>query len=249
MFIEIIIATLLVSLISFVGIILSYEKIKRFMHYFISFAAGIIIAFAFFDLIPESLDALGLQKVSVEFSMLFIVGGVLLFFLIESFMHWHHCGKDDDHDKPHGKLVLVGASVHNFIDGLLIAGAFIVGTPAGIITTLLVMIHEIPHEFGHFAVLIHSGMTKSKALWLNFLSALLAIAGGIMGFFIFDAVHTLAPYALLVTAGGFLYVALSDIVPSLHQHETNRKMIFLESLIFLATIVGAYFFLQLMHVA
>ena len=117
----------------------------------------------------------------------------------------------------------------------------------GIVITITVAIHEIPQEFGDFAVLLHSGFSKNKALLLNFVSALSAVLGGILGYFMFDQIEGIAPFAVLITAGGFLYIALTDIVPAMHKHEANRKIVFIETLIFILTIVGFYFFLGMMH--
>jgi len=247
MLLEIIIATLLVSLISFVGILVSSNAIKHFLHYFISFAAASLIAVAFFDLIPHSLKHLYEDGVGLDFSFIFVVIGVVSFFLIERFIHWHHCGKEDCHEKPTGLLILTGDFVHNFLDGILIAGAFLLDFYIGVTTTLAVIFHEIPQELGDFSVLIHSGYSKKKALLLNFFSALSAVLGGIAGFFAFDQFQQVIPYAVLIAAGGFLYISLSDIVPALHKHKNKKYVIFIESMIFVLTIVGFWFFLGFLH--
>ncbi|MCB9358898.1 ZIP family metal transporter [Candidatus Woesearchaeota archaeon] len=244
--IYIIIATLLISLISLIGIIATGAFIKKALHYVISFAAGVLISVALFDLIPHATEEIG----HFEDAALFVVAGIVLFFIVERFIHWHHCGKDHEHHeckhKPAGVLMLFGDFVHNFLDGLLIAGAFIVDVNLGIFTTFTVAIHEIPQEFGDFAVLIHSGYTKSKALMLNFLSALSAVVGGLLGYFMFDAIESWAAYAVLITGGGFLYIALSDIMPNMHAHK-NKNILVIESLIFILTIIGFYFLVGFVH--
>lgn len=247
MLIQIIVATVIVSLVSLLGIIFSYGKIKKFLHYFISFAAASLLGVAFFDLIPEGTEELIFLGIEVEIALLFVLIGVMLFFIVERFIHWHHCDKDDCHDKPAGFLILTGDFVHNFIDGILIAGAFLLNTFTGIMTTITVIIHEIPQEFGDFSVLIHSGFSKMKALKYNFFSALSAVLGGILGYFLFDSLGRITPYAVLIAAGGFIYVALSDIVPSMHKHKDKSNTVWLETLIFLVTLVGFYFFLGFMH--
>ena len=244
MIVNILIATLLISLISLVGLIVSHKHIKKFLHYFISFAAGTLIASSFFDLIPYALEEL--QGVHIEESLIFLVGGVILFFLVEKFVHWHHCDKEECDKRPAGLLILTGDFVHNFIDGVLIAGAFLLNVTTGIVTVLTVAIHEIPQELGDYAVLIHSGYKRKKALMLNFFSALTAVLGGIVGFLIFERVSSFTPLAVLVTAGGFIYIALSDIVPHLHKHKEQKVMI-IETLIFVFTIVILYFLLRLAH--
>ncbi len=238
----IIIATVLISLISLVGLIISQNKIKKLLHYFISFAAGTLIAVSFFDLIPNALEEINLH---IEESIVFVVVGIILFFLIERFIHWHHCDKEHCHKKPEGILILTGDFVHNFLDGILIAGAFMLDITTGIATAITVAIHEIPQEFGDFAVLIHSGFSKKKALLLNFFSALSAVFGGILGYIMFEKMQSVIPFAVLITAGGFLYISLSDIVPSMHKHE--KKELILETVIFVATIVGFYFLLGMLH--
>ncbi len=240
----IILATFIISLISFIGILVTFKWTKKFIHYFISFAAGTLIAAAFFDLIPHALEELH-EIMHLEEAIVYVVVGIILFFLIEKFIHWHHCDKHQCDKKPAGLLILTGDFVHNFFDGLLIAGAFMLNTTTGIMTTLTVAIHEIPQEFGDFAVLLHSGYSKARALLLNFVSALSAIAGGVLGYFLFDTVEKFAPFAVLITAGGFLYIALSDIVPEMHHHKKSTMLI--ESIIFILTIIAMYFFLGMMH--
>lgn len=246
MLINIIIATLIVSLISLVGIIISHKKIKKFLHYFISFAAGALISVALFDLIPHALEKLEQIGIHAHQSFIFVVMGIVLFFLIERFIHWHHCGNEHCHQKPAGILILTGDFIHNFLDGILIAGAFMLSNATGVFTTLTVLLHEIPQEFGDYAVLIHSGFSKKKALLLNFLSALSAVFGGIIGFLLFEVIDGIAPYFVLATAGGFLYIALSDIVPSMHKGE-KKKMLVAESLIFILTMAGFYFLISFLH--
>ena len=247
MLLTIILATLIISLISLIGIIISHKNVKKFLHYFISFAAGTLIAVAFFDLIPEAVGKLEEAGMHIDESVLFIVAGILIFFLVERYIHWHHCGKHECKEKPAGMLILMGDFVHNFIDGVLIAGAFMLGNATGIITTVSVAVHEIPQELGDFSVLIHSGFSKVRALYLNFVSALSAVIGGVIGFFVFNSVNRVVPYAVLIAAGGFIYVALSDIMPSLHHHKQNKSIVLNETIIFVLTLVGMYFLLGVLH--
>ena len=245
---SIIIATVLVSLISLIGILFSYKKIKQFLHYFVSFAAASLLAVAFFDLIPEGSEKLLSSGTDIGIALVFVLIGILIFFTVERFIHWHHCDREDCHDTPAGFLILTGDFVHNFIDGILIAGAFLLDTFTGIMMTFTVIVHEIPQEFGDFSVLIHSGFSKKKALLYNFISALSAVLGGIIGFFMLDNASRFIPYAALIAAGGFIYIALSDIVPSMHKHKDRHAyVLWLEVIIFFATIVAFYFFLGFMH--
>ncbi len=244
MLLEIIIATLIISLISLVGVVISYKHIRRFLHYFISFAAGTLLAVSFFDLMPHALEE---SAIDVEFGGLLIVTGIIIFFLVERFIHWHHCDKEQCEERTTGLLILTGDFVHNFLDGVLIAGAFMLDFTTGLVTTVTVAIHEIPQEFGDFAVLIHSGFNKAKALMLNFLSALSAVIGGILGYFMFNKVEMITPFAVLITSGGFIYIALTDIVPSMHNHSKDRSVLFIETIIFVVTIIAFYFFLGMLH--
>lgn len=237
----IILATLIVSLTSFVGLLVTSKSIKKFLHYFISFAAGALLATSFLDLIPHATEEIG----ELHEALLFVLGGIILFYVIERFIHWHHCGHDDCDAKPAGLLILTGDFVHNFLDGILIAGAFMLDVKTGIATTLIVLLHEIPQEFGDFAVLLHSGYSKLRALKLNFFSALSAVLGGIIGFVAFELAESIVPFAVLLAAGGFIYIALTDIVPSMHKHKS--RVVWKESLIFVLTMVVFYFFLGALH--
>ncbi|NCO18368.1 hypothetical protein COT60_01955 [Candidatus Pacearchaeota archaeon CG09_land_8_20_14_0_10_30_9] len=245
MFLKIILATFLVSLVSFVGILITSKHLQKIIHYLISFAAASLISVVFFDLIPEALEILP----SEEFlnSLAYIVGGIVLFFLIETFLHWHHCGKEGIPKKPTGSLLLGGDFFHNFFDGLLIAGSFLIGNQTGMLVTFSVLIHEIPHEVGNFAILVHSGFKRKKALLLNFYSALSAVLGGILGYFLLDLISYIIPYLILVSAGGLLYIALSDIVPSMHEHLKESHTGLAETLIFVLTVLFFKIFLTLVH--
>lgn len=244
----IIIATIIVSLASLVGLILSSRHIEKKLHLFVTFAAATLLAVSFFDLIPHALFELEEAGGHIHEATGFILLGIILFFLVERFIHWHHCGNEhgDCSRKPKsGSLILIGDFVHNFIDGLLIAGAFLISPVTGLFTTITVLIHEIPQEFGDFAVLLHSGYSKSKALLLNFYSALSAVIGGVAGYFALETFEGIAPFAVLIAAGGFIYIALSDLVPSLHKHE--KSTLWKETTIFMATIVFFYYFVLLLH--
>jgi zinc and cadmium transporter len=147
------------------------------------------------------------------------VGGVLAFFVIEKVLHWHHHQgiEDIEHaDKPVGKLILISDSFHNFIDGLIIGASYLVSVEVGIATTIAVILHEIPQEIGDFGVLIHAGYSRAKALWYNFLSALFAVAGAIIALIVGSSLEGLMLWMVPIAAGGFIYIALSDLIPELH---------------------------------
>lgn len=211
-------SVLVVSLVSLVGVFalsLKEEILKKYMSIFISLAVGALLGDAFIHLIPEALSNSSNQILSSTL----IVAGILIFFLMEKFLHWHHHGEDKEetHIHPVGTLVLFSDGVHNFMDGIIIGASFIVSVPIGIATTIAVILHEIPQEIGDFAVLIHSGYSKTRALWLNFLSALLAILGLAVVLILNQTEQAVTFYFLPIAAGGFIYIALADLIPELQK--------------------------------
>jgi zinc and cadmium transporter len=160
---------------------------------------------AFIHIIPEAFESnLGSNMASI-----LVISGVLLFFIIEKFIHWHHHGEDKEeiHIHPVGRLVLFTDGFHNFIDGAIIGASFLISTHVGIATTLAVILHEIPQEIGDFAVLIHSGYTKNRALLLNFLSALTSLLGLVVVFLFGNIIDNVAMWFIPIAAGGFIYIA------------------------------------------
>lgn len=213
-----ILGVLLVSLVSFVGVVTLAIKdsvLKRYIDYFISLAVGALLGDAFIHIIPEAFQN-GMSEQTIS---LLIIGGVLLFFIIEKFIHWHHHGEDCDEKGVHpvGKLILFTDGFHNFIDGVIIGASFLVSVPLGIATTLAVVLHEIPQEIGDFAVLIHSGFSKKKAILFNFISASAAILGTVIVFLFGSIVENFANLLVPIAAGGFIYIAVADLIPELHK--------------------------------
>lgn len=180
-----------------------------------SIAIGALLGDAFIHLIPEALESAENPTLT---SMLIVVG-ILIFFTLEKFLHWHHHGEDKEKHEIHpvGKLVLLSDGVHNFLDGVIIAASFTLSVPVGIATTLAVILHEIPQEIGDFAVLLHSGYTKKRALWLNFLSALLSILGAGIFFLLGSMAESFSLWFLPIASGGFIYIAVADLIPELHK--------------------------------
>lgn len=215
------ITTLLISLISLLGIFLIFIKPKslnRLTLFFVSFAIGGLLGDAFIHLIPQSFNFFE----SSTTSSLFILVGILIFFILEKFLLWHHCHEVDcqQSTKHVATLNLVGDSVHNFIDGALIAASFQISLLVGFSTSLAVILHEIPQEIGDFGILIHHQFSVKKALLYNFLSALFSILG-VFFVFIFNANFSF--YLIPITAGGFIYLAATDLIPELHRHDTKIK--------------------------
>jgi zinc and cadmium transporter len=173
---------------------------------------------AFIHLLPESFRELGMN-LSVS---LYVILGILIFFVLEKFLRWRHCHipTSEEHMHPLATINLVGDTVHNLIDGMLVAASYMVSLPIGIATTSAVIMHEIPQEIGEFGVLIHGGLSVRKALAFNFLSALTAMLGAIIAILLGSEVGGFSTSLLPIAAGGFLYIAGSDLIPELH-HEVN----------------------------
>ncbi len=207
-----------VSLISFVGVFtfsLKEEVLRKYIFIFISIAVGALLGNALIHLIPEALG----NSTNTTMTSILIIAGILLFFILERFLHWHHHGEDKEknHIHPVGKLVLFSDGIHNFIDGMIIGASFLVSIPVGLATTLAVILHEIPQEIGDFAVLLHAGYSKKRALWLNFLSALMAILGAVVLFTLGGIAQISFSWFLPIAAGGFIYIAVADLMPELHK--------------------------------
>lgn len=214
-------STLIISLLSLVGVFTLAIKeglLKRILLSLVGFSAGALTGGAFLHLLPESLEQLKSSE-----TLLYALIGFSLFFLMERLFHWRHCheGKCDIHAFTY--LNLFGDGLHNFIDGLVIAASFIVSVPLGIATSIAVASHEIPQEIGDFGVLIYGGFSKQKALLFNLLSALTAVLGGVIGYYLSSVISGLSVSLLPITAGGFIYIAASDLIPELHKEKDNHK--------------------------
>ncbi len=214
----------IVSLFSFIGILalfLSRAKLKNILLFFVSFAAGALLGDVFFHILPEIVEEVGFNyQVSS-----FILGGILLFFILEKVIHWRHCHEPTSESHPHhlATLNLIGDGLHNFFDGLIIGGSYLVSLPLGIATTLAVIFHEIPQEIGDFSVLLYAGIRPKRALFYNFLSGLLALVGALL-ILIFNQQFSQPEIWLLpITGGGFLYIAVADLIPELHREVLPRR--------------------------
>ncbi|MEK7642593.1 MAG: ZIP family metal transporter [Patescibacteria group bacterium] len=217
-------SVILVSLISFIGVFalsLKQEILKKYVFVLVSLAVGALLGDAFLHLLPESF----LEIENTRLLSLAIIGGIFIFFILEKFFHWHH---HDTECNPHHsvrRLIFVSDGVHNFVDGLLIGASFLIDTKLGFATTVAVILHEIPQEIGDFGVLVHAGYTKSEALFWNFFSSLFSVAGLITVLIFKDLANSLSLWLLPIAAGGFIYVALSDLVPELHKTKTASAIL------------------------
>ncbi len=194
-----------------------HAGVKRFSHYFVSFAAGAMLGAAFFDLLIEANDKFP-NQLPTTFTWLMV--GFFLFFIIERILFWHHHSHSEDvHDdqKPIVPLIIIGDAIHNFIDGTVIAGAFLISPPLGVATAIAVFFHEIPQEIGDFSIMIHNGMSRSAvALW-NFLGALVSPLGTIITLLVAERVQGLELPLVGIAAGNFIYIAAADLIPEIHR--------------------------------
>jgi len=222
-------STILISILSFSGVLfLAFQQkvLRQIIFVLISFAVGALFGNAFFILIPESFHNIPDAKLAG----ILVVTGLLLMFILEKFIHWRHNHNIDDEDNTHkhaplGYISLITDGLHNFTDGVLIAAAWMVSPEVGIATTTAVLLHEIPQEISDFGVLIHAGFSRKKALMLNFFSACAAILGGVFMLILGHITEVATYYILPVAAGGFIYLAGTDLLPELHREKSNQKNI------------------------
>lgn len=232
MILAILISVIIVSLISLVGVLYFFFKTvsEKVLVGFVSFASGALLAGAFLELLPESVE-------KVKYAYLIFLVGILFFFLLEKFLHWHHCHncRGHKHVQPFVYLNFIGDSVHNFLDGVTITVAYLVNFQLGIATTVAIIIHEIPQELSDFAILLYGGLSKWKALFLNLMTALVAVVGAVFAYFASSYINLnfLLPFA----AAGFTYIALSDLIPELHKKVSVKFSIFDFVLIVLGILV------------
>lgn len=202
------------------GVLLIKEPARaRLIPWLISYAVGALLGASMLEILPKALEQLAPPQV---FATLLV--GILLFFVLEKLVLWRHCHTHDCEVHDGAVLpVVVGDGFHNFVDGAVIAAAAMTSIPLGITTAVAVTAHEIPQEVGDFAILLHAGYSRSKALMLNVISALANVAGAIAAFFAFDRLPALLPYFLALSAASFLYVAMADLIPGLHRGRTDAS--------------------------
>lgn len=221
-----------VSAISLIGAVTLFFRpglLRKILLFLVSFSAGALLGDVFLHLLPEAME----EAPSFLFVSALILAGIALFFVLEKFIHWFH-----RHEYTHWLLPpheeaksvhpmaltnLIGDSLHNFIDGMVIAGSFLVSVPVGIATTLAVAFHEIPQELGNFGVLVHSGLSRGWALWLNFLSALTALLGAVIVLLLGVYIESFLTIIVALTIGGFIYIAGSDLIPELHKEQSPKN--------------------------
>lgn len=228
-------AVFVISLVSLIGILtlsIKKDRLSKMLIYLVSFSAGALFGDVFLHLMPEMIEHTHGLEIG-ELGLL-VLAGILLGLVIEKLLHWHHCHRDHDANSSHtlAKMNLIGDLVHNLIDGLIIGASFAVSIPAGIATSLAILFHEIPQEIGDFAVLVHSGYSKKKALILNFISALTAILGAVIALALGEVAHELQVALIPIAMGMFVYIAGSDLIPEMHKHTHNLKASLLQIAMF-----------------
>ncbi len=211
----------LLGLLGGFGLLAGSSWVQKYSKYFVSFAAGAMLSAAFFDLLTDAIDR---SPASIGTIFAWTLAGFMVFFLIEKFLLWHHHTHThaDGEDTPQlAKLIIIGDAVHNAIDGMVIAAAFVTSPALGIATATAVFFHEIPQELGDFSIMIHSGMKRSRvALW-NILGALVSPVATVIAFTYVNHSQTLITPLLGLAAGSFLYIASADLVPQIHR---ERKL-------------------------
>lgn len=238
-------SVIIVGLLSLAGVFtLSFDqkKLDRILIYLVGLSTGTLLGDAFIHLIPEAFK----ESKNATFTSLSILFGIFTFFILEKFVHWRHCHKlpSEHHPHPFSYIILVGDATHNFIDGLIIAASFLVSVPLGIATTLAIILHEIPHEIGNFGSLIYGGFSRGKALLFNVLTALASIFGALLVLLINMDSNSIISFLVPFAAGGFIYVANSDLIPELHKN-TEAKKSCLQIATFIAGILLMLFLLKL----
>ncbi len=213
-------SVIVISLVSLVGVFtlsLQEERLKKYLFVLVSLALGALLGDAFIHLIPEALEEIG----NATLVSITVIAGIFLFFGLENTLHWHHYHKPEEaraaEHHPVGRMILISDGLHNFIDGLIIGASYLVSIEVGIATTIAVVLHEIPQEIGDFGVLLYSGYSATQALWFNFLSALTAVLGVILALFLSQTSESLIFWIIPFAAGGFIYIALADLIPELQK--------------------------------
>jgi zinc and cadmium transporter len=230
--------------LSFLGFLffkLKENILKRVLMVLVSFSAGALIGDAFFHLLPETIEMAGPENLNI---FIFIIFGIISFFILEKIIHWRHCHVPTSKDHPHelGTMNLIGDGLHNFLDGLIIAGAFLVDFNLGVATVIAIIAHEIPQKMGDFGILIYAGYSKAKAMWLNFLFSLISFAGALFALILTNNLEALV-FLNAFTAGSFIYIATADLMP-----ELKKEVSFENSSIQLLSILFGIFLMYILKI-
>ena len=249
---------LIIIAVCFFGSLLSltlaflFSKLKmvNYADYFVSFAVGTLLGAAFLEIIPHAYE---LSRDLHQISLIVLVG-ILIFFILEKLLVWRHCHGSHcenhspvvNHDVKKGSILIIGDCFHNFIDGILIASAFIVDINLGLITALAIIVHEIPQEISNFSILINSGYSLSRTLLMNIITGCAMIIGAILAYFVLNDLEFLIPIILSFAASSMIYVAISDLIPSLHK-KVEIKQTFQQTFSIFLGVLIIYFLHSLIH--
>jgi len=214
----------IVSALSLIGVFFlsfSQDFLKKLIFFLVSLSAGALLGDSFLHLIPEA-SANNNDRLNI---WLYLLVGLLIFFVLEKIIHWRHCHipTSSEHPHPLGMMNLVGDSLHNFFDGVIIAGSFVISPILGLTTFIAVIAHEIPHEIGNFGVLVYAGYSRRRALWLNFITALVAMLGALAAVVFGPRINGFNSFIVPFTAGGFIYIATADLIPELKKETVAYK--------------------------
>lgn len=235
------------SVLAASGILLFPERLRsRLVPALVSFATGALLAAALLAILPHAIESPGIHGAHTITTT--VLAGLLGFFLLEKFVLFRHCHSHEcDAHTPHaphghaaGHLILIGDAFHNFVDGVLIAAAFLTDFHLGVVTALAVAAHELPQELGDFAVLLASGFTRRRALVYNILASLTTVLGGVLAYFALSEAMAAVPYVLAIAAAGLLYIAVADLIPGLHKRLEFAATV--EQLLLIAAGIGVIYF-------
>ncbi len=217
--------------VSLVGLVLLIptDFRKVLLPCLVSYAVGTLLGAAFIGMLPRATELIGPKPAAYN-----LLAGFIAFFILEKLLLWRHCHVPEcKTHKASANLILIGDGLHNFIDGLVIASAFLISVPLGIATSIAIIGHELPQELGDFAVLLDGGFSKKKALFYNLLSSSTTLVAGVLGYYFFDSIRWLQPYILSYAAASFIYIAVADLVPGLHGKAGIKTLIRQTALIIL----------------
>lgn len=243
----IIIFTILGGVVSLFGgiLLLMNKKLIKIAHILSSFAAGALLGAVFFELFPEGVHQ-SEENIGMLNFFLFVLGGIVVFYLLERVLHWQHNHDQESVKEPVVPMIIIGDTIHNLVDGIAIASAFLVSIPLGIITAFVVGAHELPQEIGDFGVLLKKGLKRRIVLLVNLLSALVSLAGAVLTFYIGSAFTELSVILIAISAGFFLYISLSNLIPEIH-HENRRGFALGETAALILGILITYVAITSLH--
>lgn len=222
--------------------LVSLASHPRIVPVMVSYAIGAMLGAVFLDLLPHALEHAG----SADTVLTTVLGGILFFFLLEKLVLWRHCHEHhcEAHEHPahshspraSGWLILLGDAVHNFVDGILIAAAFMGGIEIGIVTAVAIIAHEIPQETGDFVILVHSGFSRLKAIIMNLLASITTLVGAVLAYMLFSGMELWVPFLLALAASSLIYVSVADLIPGLHKRAEIKATVLQVAMILLGVL-------------